>query len=796
VSPDSPLAAALAYVRAGLRVFPLGVRSKKPMRSTADGGRGVHDATVDAAVVASWWAAESRANIGIACGPESDLLIIDVDGPVGSEELAALERQHAPLPPTRQVTSGRDDGGTHYWFRWPPGVESVRGKLGKKIDVLGRGRYVVAPPSVHPTGRRYEADETPIAQAPAWLVALIAKEDPRPRAPLRIMPGTQVAVRRARAYLSRIPGAVSGQHGHDHTFHVACALVEGFALSIEEARPLLEEWNQTCDPPWSQAEIEHKLADAAKKATRPGYLLGDEGRECPEPFAASTPSPAGSGTPPCAEMRTELGNARRIVRCCGRDLRWTAAHRWLAWDGKRWRPDDIGAAMRAAKKAIRGIFDEAKAAARAGDAADAERLASWAAKSQKAAVIKASLDLAASEPEIALRAEAFDQDPLLLNVANGTIDLRTGELRGHGREDLITRLTAVSYDPDATCPEFERFLARVQPDEEVRAYLQRHAGYCLTGDTSDQSFDVAHGPGANGKSTYYDVLGALLGDYAKPTPFSTFLARRDRGEASNDLADLAGARLVVAAEPPEGARLNIALVKQLTGEDTIKARFLYREYFAFPPTFKIVLVANHRPRIAETTEAAWRRVHLIPWSVVIPKAERDGSLKAKLRAELPGILAWAVRGAAAWRREGLQAPARILAATEAYRQDEDAVGTFLAECCVTGQAYQVQATPLLRAFDAWAVANGERETSAKALGTRLGDMGFEVVKRHGRSWWLGIGLLADRPTGGDPEGEDGEDRRVGRGTSANAPSREDFPGESSNPPHAPPAASREPGEEG
>lgn len=445
---------------------------------------------------------------------------------------------------------------------------------------------------------------------------------------------------------------------------------------------------------------------------------------------------------------TELGNARLLVKWHGKDLRWAESHGWLAWDGTRWKRDADGAVNRAAKDVADRLWVDVL---HASDPSSAEK---WAKKSQKSSTIAASIELARTERAVAVSPDLLDADPWILTAKNGTVELKTGTLREHRREDLSTRCAPVDFDPAATCPVFDAFLERVQPDPEVRAYLQRHAGYCLTGDASDQSFLVAHGSGANGKSTYFETLADALGDYAKSTPFSTVLVRRDRGEASNDLAALAGARLVIASEPPQGAKLNIAVIKQITGGDRIEARFLYREFFPFIPQFKLVLVTNHRPRIEETGEAAWRRVHLVPWAVTIPKAERDKTLRARLKAELPGILAWAARGALDYLTGGLAPPTVVQAATAQYQRDEDPVGTFLEERCIVGAAYQIRATPLLAALNEWAEINGEDTFSATALGLRLGEMGFESRKAHGHKSWLGLALRQNDGQQSDPQAED------------------------------------------
>jgi len=483
-------------------------------------------------------------------------------------------------------------------------------------------------------------------------------------------------------------------------------------------------------------------------------------------------APPGRGAARVNELCTDMGNARRLARRHGDALRHTLADGWLSWDGRHWLRDDLGLVMRRAKETVRAIFDEAKSAL-----ADAPELAKWAVTSQKRERLLAMVELAKSEPEIAARPEDFDRSEWLFNVLNGTLDLTTGLLRPHRREDLVTKLARVNYDPDAKAPIFDRFLLRILPDPEVRAYLQRRSGSCLSGNADDQSLDIAYGRGRNGKSTYYETIAGLLGEYAAATPFSTFTSKRDENAASPDLADLAGARLVIASEPALGVRLNTGTVKQLTGGDTIRARRLYKEHFSFVPQFKLVLIANHKPRIDETTYAIWERVNLLPFTVQIPKGERDRGLKAKLANERPGILAWLVRGCMQWRERGLRPPEAVQAATDEYRTEEDAFGEFVALRCVLGPPYQAKAGYLLEAYTAWSRANGEEGLTAKSLALKLKDMGLAVHKRNGVKWWKGIGLREEPEASGD-DGDDGDgvsqtssgDRFVGEVTESRSPS--------------------------
>jgi putative DNA primase/helicase len=395
-----------------------------------------------------------------------------------------------------------------------------------------------------------------------------------------------------------------------------------------------------------------------------------------------------------------------------------------------------GDAERAAKLTARRLLTDA-----AEIEGDEERKAAvrWALGSQSESRIRACLTLAATELEIALAADQLDRDPWLLCCANGTVDLRSGELREHDPSNLITLATDVAYTTEADCPRWQRFLSEVfGGDIELIDFMQRFIGYALTGDTREHVLVVLQGSGCNGKSTLLGVLKRLLGDYAVTAPFDTFMRTRgDRGPR-NDLARLHRARLVTAAESGEGRRLDEATVKEITGGDTIACRFLYAEHFEYVPQFKLALVTNHRPRVDGDDDAIWRRLRLVPFERSF-EGHEDRQLPEKLDAELPGILAWALEGCLAWQKHGLGQAGAVTRATTEYRQDEDVLGSFLAERCVmTGET----ATSAFReAYAEYCGAIGEKPLSAAALGRRLAKRGIRRTElRRGDYAYSGVSL--------------------------------------------------------
>jgi putative DNA primase/helicase len=438
--------------------------------------------------------------------------------------------------------------------------------------------------------------------------------------------------------------------------------------------------------------------------------------------------------------RTDLGNSERFISRHGENVLYCYAwQKWLVWTGARWERDEGGKVHRLAKATVRSMYQEA---ADNEDEKERKALADHAKRSEAEARLRAMLELAKSEEPVS--SEELDARPWFLNVQNGTIDLRTGELRPHRQEDLITKLAPVSYDPDAAAPAWTAFLERVLPGEDLRAFVQRAIGYGATGDTSEQCMFINHGTGANGKSTFQEAISAALGEYAMRAPTEMLLAKR-AGGIPNDVARLKGARFVAASETEEGRRLAESLVKDLTGQDTITARFMRAEWFDFQPTHKLWLSTNHKPEIRGTDTAIWRRIRLVPWTVTIPPAEQDKRLAATLRHELPGILAWIVRGCLEWQREGLRTPDEVRRATGEYRAEMDVLAGFLGECCESEAELWDYAKDLYTSYKRWCGETGERAETQRKFGERLRERGFERGRggSRGAGIWRGLRLTEE-----------------------------------------------------
>lgn len=434
---------------------------------------------------------------------------------------------------------------------------------------------------------------------------------------------------------------------------------------------------------------------------------------------------------------SDTGNAERFVAQHGNDVRYVSERgKWLTWREGCWQVDTAGSIIERAKATAKSLF--LSAAECESDSARAA-LSKHAVQSLNQARLKAMISLACTAPEIAVDAARLDADNYLLGVRNGVVDLRTGQFREARRADLLTQRCGTHFDAAADCPTFRSFLARVTGnDESLQEYLQRLVGYTLSGSTGEQCFAFLYGYGANGKSTFLDLIMTMLGDYATQTQPETLMAARRGSGASSDLARLVGKRLVVSNEVREGAHLEENLVKQLVGGDKVTARFLYQEHFEFHPRFKLIIAGNHMPVIKGEDEGIWRRVHFVPFTHTIPEKERDKRLGEKLLLELPGVLNWAIKGFADWQTQGLNPPPVITEATKAYRKEMDLFGTWLEQECRLGTGLRISSRRLYENYREWCERGGIKPASSMIFLRKLEPRGLR--REHTRTGNIIVGI--------------------------------------------------------
>ena len=408
----------------------------------------------------------------------------------------------------------------------------------------------------------------------------------------------------------------------------------------------------------------------------------------------------------------------------GDELRYVAAWgKWLGWDGIRWTSNDT-----------LKVFDKARTVAR--EFAIACNNADLKLKIANAGRVAAIERLAPSDRRHAATSEVWDADAWLLNTPGGIVDLLSGRLLPHDPERYMTKLAAIA--PGGECPLWRQFLAEITDgDTELQGFLQRVAGYALTGSTREHALFFLHGAGGNGKGVFVNTLTAILGDYARVAPVETFTATKNDRHPT-DLAMLRGARLVAAQETENGHGWAEAKIKALTGGDKITARFMRQDFFTYTPAFKLMIAANHKPSLSAMNEAIRRRFHLIPFAVTIINPNKE--LPEKLRAEWPGILAWMIAGCQNWLQEGLNPPDVVIAATEAYLAEEDSLAQWIADCCVTGRDRWWVGDELWRSWQQWAHQNKEPPGSRKAFAEGMAAHGYLNGKQKGARGYACIAL--------------------------------------------------------
>lgn len=673
------------------------------------------------------WAA--AANVGLRTGRTSKVVVIDQDP---GADVGPLN-----LPDTVTVTTGRP-GGRHFYFSYDGELGNSTGRLGPHIDVKADGGQVVFPGSVHPETRvtyawadGHAPGQIEMAALPANIVEVLRKRDPPispGRAPM-VRPGKtgeeRYAAQALRGELNNIHSSAEGNR--NDTLNKAAfslgTLVGGGCLDRTEVEDALR-----------QAAISVGLSETEANTTiRSGIESGLKHPRQPQPQVEAPtshdPSQAENRSepslPPCRFELTLRGNADRFVHLFGQDVHWCEERgTWYVWNGKCWRIDALREVHRMAEQTMQAMMQEC-------ELWNDDSAVKWAAKCNKDGKPAREM-LEVVKHRRAILIDALDRHPWLLGVANGIINLRTGKLLPHNRRRLITVLSPASYDPGAQCPLWLKFLSEIMAGNQAMIdALQRLAGYFLTGDISVQILPIFYGPGGNGKNVFLDTIVGILGLLAAEAPDSLLTVRLG-DEHPTEIADLHGKRLVVASEMEEGRKMRIGLVKKITGNKYLKGRFMRQDYFQFERTHKTVLVTNNKPIVTESSNAIWRRLRLIPFTVTIPESKQDKQLTEKLAAERPGILAWMVHGCLDWQRRkcDLAFPEAVQKATEEYRADSDHVADFIEERCTDWHGHEDQnmRTPKERvylAYCAWCKGIGEDVLSRNAFNNRLRTRGFE-----------------------------------------------------------------------
>ena len=443
---------------------------------------------------------------------------------------------------------------------------------------------------------------------------------------------------------------------------------------------------------------------------------------------------------------TDLGNAQRLIGMFGDGVRYCAGQKsWYTWGNTHWVKDASGIVPGMTRQVIDGVYLEAQETE---DRDYSNRLFRHALKSESRQSIESMLILAQTEPGVNVGIDQWDKGmEWAMNMKNGTLDLRTGELYVHKKGDLVTKLAPVRYDPDAYSALWEEFMCQVVPDADTREFLQKAVGYSLTADQREEVVFFLYGTGNNGKSTFINTILSIMGDYATQCNPNSLMLKRDQDRPRNDIARLHGMRFVAAAEAGANQQFDEEFIKRVTGDDRIVARFLHQEEFTFQSTWKIWLMANHRPKIVSQDYAMWRRVRMIPFTVRFRPEDSDPMVKFRLTkkdTEWPGVLNWMLEGLRKWHQERLIPPDAVEQATNSYRREMDVLGQFLDDCCTLHPMAKVKVGDLYARYLSYCRENRDEPLGKKVFGNQLssrGDGSIYVGKQEGEWVWQGINLM-------------------------------------------------------
>lgn len=746
----------------GWHVFPARVKdgSKRSFVAGKASGGARWGATTDEDTIRNYWQQFPNALLGITTGADSGFFVIDADTAEGHDKdgVGALRRmieEHGDWPDT--IEASTPSGGRHIYFRWPEDLEirNSESKLAPGIDVRGEGGMVIAPPTIKPgTDKLYQWQHPPglfeLADCPDWLLEKI-RENQKPKLSERAMPtevsiealsGDEWAKTALRDELTKLSSSSVGER--NSTLN-KCS----FSLSqIVAAGHLNGAYVKECLREGATAIGLN--ADEIERTISSGFQAGSQSPRGPKERTIIRGAATSDGQPRPNQsfdlidlshdsLAAELGehsfdlNAKYVAT-------WG---KWLFWTGNRWEVDgslnqltQIRNFLRTKAEDVVLIADrDAMANPKRGDKIKASARQEARTLKNKQTVVAVE-SLCRSNPASVARADSFDANLLQLGTPGGTVDLRDGILRPAERGDMITKLTACAPAERGTKPElWLKFLNEIfDGDADLVAFMQRVAGYALTGLTKEHKLLFLYGTGRNGKSVFLNTLSHIWADYARRAPATTFL-NSGMDKHPTDIAGLQGARLVAGSELPVGKTWDESVIKDLTGGDRMTARFMRGDFFDFDPQMTLIIAGNNQPSFRGVDEAIRARVILVPFLVTIPPERRDADLADKLKAEGPAILRWAVEGAQIWLEGGLDVPAKVAAASTEYMDDEDTLGQFLTERTAIDPDAFVVTADLHTNFKFWCEQQGLNSWTQHTLSKELKSRGYEAHRRpHGRGF--------------------------------------------------------------
>lgn len=743
--------AALAYTqengyRPALKIFPLAEKSKFP---AIKGGRGCLDASSNHEQVCAWFDAFPSANIGIATGEINGVVVIDVDvdeekGVDGKEGLKELEKNLGNLPETWEAITGR--GGRHLYFRYPAGhtISNSASSIANGVDVRGNGGYVVAPPSIHQNGRSYQ-----------WEVEHYPNENPLADLPGKWVEAIENAAKHGKAGAKHqaqgvgrftLPEKIPEGQRNTMLFKYAASMRAQRVQPSEISKALASANAERCSPPLSNADVIRIYNSALRypEGTAADQMQIDQQRQ----RATDSIKPADF---------SDAGNAASFYLLNRGSLLWCDALGWLVWDGRRWEVNPhkaTDAAIKFSQYMLDDAFAEYKGALELdenGKATIPERVKQYLAHARKTrsrSGIQNFMEL--SKAWFAVKAMDLDAQPFHLNTPGGVFDLRTGETLQNQPEQLYTRITNAVPSADAEGVRlWQDFLDLItEKDEDLKRYLQIAVGSCAIGTILYEGLWVAVGGGRNGKSTFYNAISRVLGDYSGSID-STILTT-DKQNRGASLATLRGKRFVTCGELEEGQRLSVQTLKRLASTDDLTIEQKYRDPETIKPSHHISLFSNFLPRVGSTDNGTWRRLNVIPFNATMPEGQNDIPNYAAVLAEKAGgaILSWIINGAIGFSELGYHLPEckRVEDATAVYKQRENWLQLFLSERCVAEKGAKIRCGDLYAAYKQYAAESGDYVRRLADFNAAMESAGFQQKTEHGsKKYWWGVRL--DYPSG-------------------------------------------------
>lgn len=565
--------------------------------------------------------------------------------------------------------------------------------------------------------------------------------------------------------------AISGQGGHNTTFANMCKLVQRFDMLPKEKLWELANYynvNGTGGEPWKDSELKHKFEDALKSPR--GHTSYSEQSDAPligetrvSVVKAEGTNPSASGYQHLADL-SDQGNAQRMLQHCGHDLLFVAGawQKWMTWNGVHWEIDETNTVQVLFKQSVDANISKIEAALeklktekpasktpnKNEGVNELEKALSFLSRSRNMDKLRAGISSAESE-NVTIPHTILNGCKNKIACKNGTIDLLTGQLISSRREDYLTQAVSTEFHSESPCPNWVNFLWQIlidpttkKPDYGLINYVQKLLGLALTGNaTTENIFPIFFGAGGNGKSTFINTVQEVIGNSISYGADPKFLMETHQKDHPTTLASVHGKRLIIAAEPSQGSRLDTSLIKSLTGGDQLSARRMREDLWSFTPEALIVLVSNELPLVRDTSEGIWRRIVVIPFSASFLGTARDPLLKEKLLAEKEGILRWLVDGAVHYSKEGLAPPPTVNAASANYRAEENVFSRWFADCAVLEDGARTQATTIQGNFHYWLKNNGIfLPNKQKYLSEALEQLPRVIKVKSNATYYLGIRL--------------------------------------------------------